>query len=551
MLGSRRARSLRELGRGLALPAATLTLLAAGTANATTIPGGNIVNESWTKAGNPYVIQGDITIPAGAFLHIGEGVDIQIATGDLQGSLPDAARVAIVVLGELVVSGTEAEPVHIHAQSGTSFDTWHGLVVESAATTARFTWMRLEHSRYGLDTNNAGLEVRACELAQNRYQGVELQNGAAVFDRVLVRNTYNTGIIVNGGSTTMTNVIVRDSGDYGVLLAGGTANLHSAAVHKNGSFGVYATGGSGNITNTVITNNSWGVVRSTGTVSISYSNVWGNGSSFSGSISQSNILSANPQYQNGDLGDLRLQASSVCIDAGTATGAPDHDFNNVVRPLNGDGINAAEYDIGPHEYVAAPVCGDAKLNGAEVCDDGAANGTYGFCNANCTGPGAYCGDNNLDVAHEECDDGNTTPGDGCDGQCNIESSGSGGSGGSGSGGAGSGGGGSGGNGSGGNGSGAGSSGGDGAGANDGGGGPSGPCVPGAQVSCACAGGGDGVQICADDGDGFGACSCDNNSADEGGDEGGCQLGAPTRSPRLGAIALLGAGLVLARRRRRP
>ena len=32
---------------------------------ATTIPGGNIINQTWTPAGNPYLIQGDVTVPAG------------------------------------------------------------------------------------------------------------------------------------------------------------------------------------------------------------------------------------------------------------------------------------------------------------------------------------------------------------------------------------------------------------------------------------------------------------------------------------------------------
>ena len=38
----------------------------------------------------------------------------------------------------------------------------------------------------------------------------------------------------------------------------------------------------------------------------------------------------------------------------------------------------------------------------EACDDGANNGRYGFCNYECTGSGAYCGDGRLAGA-EECD----------------------------------------------------------------------------------------------------------------------------------------------------
>ena len=41
----------------------------------------------------------------------------------------------------------------------------------------------------------------------------------------------------------------------------------------------------------------------------------------------------------------------------------------------------------------------------EVCDDGELNGTYGHCNADCSGPGPHCGDGILDEPQESCDEG--------------------------------------------------------------------------------------------------------------------------------------------------
>lgn len=39
----------------------------------TIIPGGNLFNQTWTQAGSPYIIAGDITVPAGASLQIEAG----------------------------------------------------------------------------------------------------------------------------------------------------------------------------------------------------------------------------------------------------------------------------------------------------------------------------------------------------------------------------------------------------------------------------------------------------------------------------------------------
>jgi cysteine-rich repeat protein len=66
-------------------------------------------------------------------------------------------------------------------------------------------------------------------------------------------------------------------------------------------------------------------------------------------------------------------------------------------------------------------CGDGEVNGPETCDDGLGNndGSYGGCNPDCT-PARRCGDGILQSRHEECDDGNLDPGDGCNASCSLE-----------------------------------------------------------------------------------------------------------------------------------
>lgn len=63
-----------------------------------------------------------------------------------------------------------------------------------------------------------------------------------------------------------------------------------------------------------------------------------------------------------------------------------------------------------------PMCGDGVVSGDETCDDGDDNGSYGYCNADCSGAGARCGDGELQ-ADEACDDGNDVNSDGCNVDC--------------------------------------------------------------------------------------------------------------------------------------
>ncbi len=68
------------------------------------------------------------------------------------------------------------------------------------------------------------------------------------------------------------------------------------------------------------------------------------------------------------------------------------------------------------ENCQAEDCGNGSIEGDEACDDGLDNSDVvpDACRTDCTLPS--CGDNVIDTG-EGCDDGNTTPGDGCDENC--------------------------------------------------------------------------------------------------------------------------------------
>ena len=100
-----RRRSLSTLSSGLIVLVATLGLTSAASA-ATTLAGGNVGGQTWTGAGSPYLINGDITVQSGTTLTIQAGVQIQFAGTDGQHTGLDPSRVELTVNGRLVVNGT-------------------------------------------------------------------------------------------------------------------------------------------------------------------------------------------------------------------------------------------------------------------------------------------------------------------------------------------------------------------------------------------------------------------------------------------------------------
>ena len=87
------------------------------------------------------------------------------------------------------------------------------------------------------------------------------------------------------------------------------------------------------------------------------------------------------------------------------------DFNNGVT-------GPGHCDDGPGE----PLCGNQQIEAGEECDDGNTSDGDG-CSSVCTEedppPPPRCGDEQQ-TEGEECDDGNTSDGDGCSANCTIE-----------------------------------------------------------------------------------------------------------------------------------
>jgi len=347
-------------------------------------------------------VAGDLTVAPGVTLTLEAGAHLTMALIDIMRAYDNLNRVELRVFGALVAQGTASQNVELGGAVASN-NAWQGIYFGPGASGSSLRGMLI----YGA---LEGLRVEAVS--------------PGTFDGIVLEGNVNGVRVVSSGEAQLYNLVLRDCNIGARISDNGTMELVNATVYGNND-GIFQAGGSSTITNCVITGNTDdGFDRDAGTAAISYSNVWGNGTNLEGTITQgAGMLSINPFYENPP-GDLRLTATSPCIDSGTATGAPATDINGVTRPLDGDGINGPGYDMGAYEYAAVTVCGDGILGAGEVCDDGASNGQYGYCNSSCTGLGPHCGDSTVN-GPEACDDGNGDETDACLSTCETASCGDG------------------------------------------------------------------------------------------------------------------------------
>jgi PKD repeat protein len=189
------------LSLALAVPA-----LAAPLTAATTVPGGN-VSGTWDMAGSPYLVNGNITVPAGGTLTIEPGVQVIFQSW-----------YSLTVNGTLNADGTASDPILFTAATSPG---WLGIRFISADDSSSLTYAIVEkgHATGADPLNNGG--------------GIYIDSSSPTISHSTIRNNLakisGGGIyLTNSNATLVGNTIINNqAGQGGTSNGGGLAVWYS------------------------------------------------------------------------------------------------------------------------------------------------------------------------------------------------------------------------------------------------------------------------------------------------------------------------------------
>jgi len=187
--------------------ALTVPVFAAPLVVATTIAGGD-VSGTWDVAGSPYLIDGDITVPAGQTLTIEPGVEVLFQSW-----------YSLTVNGTLIADGTEGAPILFgggHPTAG-----WLGVRFVNAPDGSSLTYAIIENGRAtGADPLNKG-------------GGLYIDGSSPTISHSTIRNNFakysGGGIYLNNSNATLiaNTIINNQAGQGGTSNGGGLAVWYS------------------------------------------------------------------------------------------------------------------------------------------------------------------------------------------------------------------------------------------------------------------------------------------------------------------------------------
>ncbi|MFC2085777.1 right-handed parallel beta-helix repeat-containing protein [Bacteroidota bacterium] len=282
---------------------------------------------TWTLAGSPIVVTGNVVVPLGVTLSIEANVVVKFD-----------GNYTLTVQGGLNSLSTSGNPITFTSNQGSpSSGDWLGVIFQNSPTTSVQYW-DLEYATRAIDVSGTLSTLALSHLnISESATGIYIDGGTGSIADVGISNAYD-GIYVVDGDFTIDTATISDFTHYGVRVnQAGIVQITNATITqvggtfiRNGNTGLYADYASDvTVTNSVISDQHVGVVArdaSTTTPSTSLAVT-------SSSITNNNVgVQGIPSSTNRAFPDLSVTNSNIV-----------NNFNNNVEL--GSGINASSTEL--------------------------------------------------------------------------------------------------------------------------------------------------------------------------------------------------------------
>lgn len=343
----------------------------------THIPGGNI-SGTWTAAGSPYIIDGNIVIQSSDSLLIEPGVQVLFSE-----------KYAFTVFGRLIANGTESDSI-LFSNAETYYGFWNRVkfynTVSNGQDSSVFNYCIIEKGTHYEDTVDIGGGIYLFNSSDIKIANTLIQNCEAIYGGGLacyhssptIKNShiknntawgssynYGGGIWLANNSNPQINYMIIENNTVlgtvarggGLAIIGSYPILNNLTIYGNDLQGTSENYGDGifldisstvYLKNSILWNNSEEVYIASGTLDIQYSDIQG-GYTGTGSIDM------DPEFIDPDSGDFGLYWNfpfghrSHCINNGDPS-----------YPLDPDGSRS---DMGAVPYFAS----GTYVNGGDIC----------------------------------------------------------------------------------------------------------------------------------------------------------------------------------------
>jgi predicted outer membrane repeat protein len=204
---------------------ALIAVIAATTVFGDTVIPGGTVSGTWTAAGSPYLIHGDITIQAGSLLTIGPGVDV-----NFQG------HYILTVYGELQAVGTETDSICFFAAD--TLIGWKGISFYTSGN-GRIEFAAVQYARsneWGISTIFIGSEghvdIAHCTISNNNSH-----NGGGIWMEPSMGANFTISHCTISGN--------KAGNQGGGIYGGGAGSIEYCVISENDCYGGPPTSGGG------------------------------------------------------------------------------------------------------------------------------------------------------------------------------------------------------------------------------------------------------------------------------------------------------------------